>query len=72
MSERAAMECLLRKAPFHFKHISGFLTLTLQFGGVYLCGTGWRKRKGWRWGGGDECAHNGVLFQYPDMTTQTS
>lgn len=27
------MECLLRKAPFHFKHIFGFLTLTLQFGG---------------------------------------
>lgn len=33
MSERAATECLLRKAPFHFKHIFGFLTLTLQFGG---------------------------------------
>lgn len=33
MSERAAVECLLRKAPFHFKHIFGFLTLTLQFGG---------------------------------------
>lgn len=32
MSERAATECLLRKAPFHFKHIFGFLTLTLQFG----------------------------------------
>lgn len=33
MSERAAMECLLRKAPFHFKHIFGFPPCRFNLGG---------------------------------------
>lgn len=68
--ERAAMECLPRKAPFRLNTF-WISTLTLQFGGFYLYQKGEEEAERLK---RREKGMNGAqrrLFQYPDMTTQT-